>query len=652
MKNIALILFFLVFPIITYSQEKIEKFGKIDSYIKNLNRYESDTSAKALIIFDVADVSFKFEPNGRLFVVLNRHQRIKIFNKDASDIATYRINFIPDETSPYFSIVDNINASTFNTELGNTIESKLDINSIFENQINPDLFVKIFTLPNIKDGSIIDVMYTVTSAYIFDLFPWEFQYDYPALINQYTIVMPDDFQFNLQVQGNVPAEYIRKGNQRSVGKTATKHSWTAKHIPAFEEEVYISSRNDFIAKFTFSVEFIYLPKFSSEPIINDWKQISRYLNALPSFGASLTDSAYLINYTKAFTDLGYNDLELAKKIYYDLQAKLRVKESKSIFLSRDLKEAFDEKACTQSELNLILVHALRVAGLSADIQLISRLENGVSISSVPLLQKFDYVIAHLVVDDVHYFLDASDPLLPFGMLLPNCYNGLSRVISTKSTGTWFDMDSRIYTDRYKSFSQLELDKKNNIKGKYSISFDGFYAYLNRSMLKYGDEKEYKSIYQSEKFKEVNVSNFKIENTDDLEKSLVYTFDIDFGQENDAILYVQPFKNDGILINPFTKTTRLFPIDYGLKFDIFYVYNLKIPEGYVIDELPESINLTTTDRGMFFLYNSSSSNNSIQIVNRFYIEKAVFDASLYNEIKNLYDQAIAKQAEYIVIKKIK
>ncbi len=48
-----------------------------------------------------------------------------------------------------------------------------------------------------------------------------------------------------------------------------------------------------------------------------------------------------------------------------------------------------------------------------------------------MINKFNYVIAHVSMDGKDYLLDATDPFLPATMLPVRCLNGEGRLINKK-----------------------------------------------------------------------------------------------------------------------------------------------------------------------------------------------------------------------------
>jgi hypothetical protein len=81
--------------------------------------------------------------------------------------------------------LDNLKGVTYNLENGKVIETKLESGSIFKDKLSKYYTVRKFTLPAIKEGSILEYTYVIKSDYLFNLQPWEFQGEYPRLWSEY-----------------------------------------------------------------------------------------------------------------------------------------------------------------------------------------------------------------------------------------------------------------------------------------------------------------------------------------------------------------------------------------------------------------------------------------------------------------------------------
>src|SRR5580658_10098601 len=122
-------------------------------------------SSGAVILADIGQVTFVGNEHGRQFSYeFQHHMRVKILNKKAfDDLATVRVRLYQPSDDP--EKLEKVVASTFNLENGQVTEVKLEKKDIFEDRTGGDWSEMRFTLPAVKEGSIIDYTYVVRSPY-------------------------------------------------------------------------------------------------------------------------------------------------------------------------------------------------------------------------------------------------------------------------------------------------------------------------------------------------------------------------------------------------------------------------------------------------------------------------------------------------------
>ena len=171
---------------------------------------------------------------------------------------------------------EKLTAANFNYDNGTMTETKLNSKDIFEEKANKNHYAKKFTLPAVKEGSIIEYSYIIKSDFIFNLPEWEFQNaGCPVLGSECNVKIPgilsnmtffqgyhkyfidksiEGFQ-NYSLLRRVTAEGLTasSGNEHiSVSAPTTVRRWVMKDLPAFYAENYVSSPVNFIDKISFN----------------------------------------------------------------------------------------------------------------------------------------------------------------------------------------------------------------------------------------------------------------------------------------------------------------------------------------------------------------------------------------------------------------
>src|SRR5688572_10308121 len=141
------------------AQEKFDiKFGKVSQADFDLSAYKFDTSAGAVFIADKGTSEFDSDREG-MKLVFKRQVRIKILNKNGFDAANFAIPVYRSYNGEHK--LEKLNAVTFNLEGGKVKTTKLDESSVFTDKYGNGWFLKKFTLPAAREGSIIEVSYTI-----------------------------------------------------------------------------------------------------------------------------------------------------------------------------------------------------------------------------------------------------------------------------------------------------------------------------------------------------------------------------------------------------------------------------------------------------------------------------------------------------------
>ncbi|MBM3416742.1 MAG: DUF3857 domain-containing protein [Bacteroidetes bacterium] len=176
------------------------RFGDVAEKDFAAKIYSVDSSANAVIISDIGTSKIEGNSKGWFSLVFKHHKRIHILNKNGFDLSNVSIRLFStgdDEEKP-----EKLKAVTYNLENGKVVESKLDVKeNVFKDKIDKNWGVKKFTFPNVKEGSIIEYEYTITSDFLSNLQPWEFQGAYPRLWSEYNLSVPEFMGYVFLTQG-------------------------------------------------------------------------------------------------------------------------------------------------------------------------------------------------------------------------------------------------------------------------------------------------------------------------------------------------------------------------------------------------------------------------------------------------------------------
>ena len=197
-KNIYILLFVLSFVQFSFSQE-IE-FGEVSKEELSEKFYDKDSSANAVILYKERRTYYGANASS-VELVTEIHERIKIYNKEGFDKATIAVNLFKTRSSK--ERIGKIKAYTYNLENNKVTETKLDKNQVFESDYSYNYKQVKFTMPNIKEGSVIDITYKITSPFVFSIDELKLQYDIPIKLINAEIQTPDGYNFRTKAKGSI-----------------------------------------------------------------------------------------------------------------------------------------------------------------------------------------------------------------------------------------------------------------------------------------------------------------------------------------------------------------------------------------------------------------------------------------------------------------
>lgn len=655
-----------VCTIAAISQTKTSKikFGDIKPEDFKPEYYTIDSSADAIYLYDYGSSKHMGNNTGSFNTIRKIHERIRLMhNKSFKDLATVKI--VLEKFNDGQEKIDDLQASTYTIENGAVVTTKVDKNSIFKDKDGDDQIVK-FTFPNLQEGCIIEYAYTETIPAYSYIPSWTFQGEYPELWSQFDLEVPQFFEFVLMRQGFLDAAVdtasisadnfnilqpggVNASNTISIRSNTIRHTWIYKDVPAIKEEKFTTNISNYVQKIQFQFSAIRFPNEDPKYYMHTWPETVEQLMKDEDFGAELSKgNGWLKDDIKEATD-NETDIKIkAKKIYEYVRDNYNCIDYSAIYLSQPLKKTEQTKKGNVVDINMLLVAMLRNAGYEADPVLLSTRGHGKTYDMYPILNKFNYLIAQVLIDNKPYLLDASEPLLGFGHLSEDCYNGKARLIALNPVLIDLSADSLHQSEITSLF--LANDAEGKVAGTYKHVMNEMQSADMRSKMKKTNKDEYfKEVKKSFSF-DVNLDNKTIDSLKQPEMPVAVQYDFSFKPEDD-IVYFTPVISDGAYKqNPFAAAQRYYPVEMPYCSDETYILNMEIPAGYTVDELPKPARVSLNDNEGSFEYLIQKSSDHMQLRCRTKLNKATFEPDDYETLRNFFAFIVEKEGEQIVFKK--
>jgi Domain of Unknown Function with PDB structure (DUF3857)/Transglutaminase-like superfamily len=642
------------------------KFGDITPENFDPSIYSFDSTADAVILYDKGYSHFVESNEGWFKLIFERHQRIKVLKKNGLDAANFMITQYKDAKNE--ERVEKLKASTFNLENGKVIETKLGEKEIFKDQLNKNYSLTKFGLPNVKEGSIIEVSYTVISDFMFNLRPWEFQGAYPRVHTEYKTSIPDFFVYVQLKQGYLPfnkvtttSSFKRYTLMLSDDPTQSRRPyeiqsnesvtiWQMDSVPAMKREPFTTTLDNHVAKIDFQLREYRFPNQEVRPVMASWEKLGEALMNDEEFGANLNKGNNWLNDDVATITRGATtDLEKAKALYVYLRDKFSLKSAGGKYMTDNQKNTWKNMKGNTADANLMMVTLLKVAGINAYPVILSTRDNGIANEFYPLISQYNYVVCVTEIEGKTYYLDATNPMLGFGILPLDCYNGHARVVTNLPLAVYLKADD--VKESKTTVINLFADNSKPWEGSV-VSTLGVYESLGiRERIKEKGQTALETDIKNALPAEMEMKDLQVEALKDYDKkvNVKYTLDCKSLQEED-ILYINPLMGEVTKENLFAAAERNYPVEMPYTFRETIISNIKLPEGFVVDELPKPTRVKLDDDQGIFEYLIQSTEDMVQLRCVIDLKKANFPAEQYATLRDFYTYIVKKQSEQIVLKK--
>ena len=216
------------------------ELGKVSIAELEEKHHPKDTSAVAAILFKKGRTSFEYSQENGFMIQTVVNVRIKIYKKEGYDWANKTINYSID-SSPKESL-DFSDAVTYNLVNGKIEKTKLKSDGIFVEKINKYWNRKKITMPNVKEGSVIEYEYSIRTPNKVHPRDWDFQTAIPVNYCEYKTSIPEYYSYNSSTKGFIIPKVNVMKNSKSITITSKERSQgqgLSSSRTSFSNDVYI-----------------------------------------------------------------------------------------------------------------------------------------------------------------------------------------------------------------------------------------------------------------------------------------------------------------------------------------------------------------------------------------------------------------------------
>ena len=665
MKKIIILILLTSFT--SFAQKR--ELGKVTVEELNEKVCPIDSSAAAAVLFDIGEVRFEYL-DGRGFVMKTRvRTKIKIYKKEGYDWANKAVRYyIGGNTKERLNFKD---AVTYNLVDGKIEKTKLKSDGEFDEKINKFWGRKKIAMPNVKEGSIVEFEYTLESESIGVLEDWEFQSSIPILYSQFKTVIPEYYVYKPLMRGFLAPKYETSSTTKIINTTSKERTegrvlttgfsneqfsysettsvYTIENVPALKDESFVNNIKNYTCSIEHELNSIQYPNKPIQNLSSDWENVVKAIYENDNFGPELNKTGYFEEDLKTVLAGTTSPEEKIAAIFNLVKSRMNWNEYHGYSCDSGVRKAYLDKVGNAAEINLMMTSMFRFAGFEANPVILSTRGNGISL--FPSRTAFDYVISGVELNGKVLLFDATNKYALPNILPIRDLNWFGRLIRKDGSSIQIGLMPQFNSKEVVNIMG-QINTEGQVTGKIRSQYFDYNAFSYRDRNS-GINNE-SIVERIEKQNQgLEVSDYDMQNRTDLSKPIVENYSFSTDKNVEIIgdkMYISPFLFFTLDENPFKQETREYPIDFVFPNQDKYLISLTVPEGYVVETLPQPKAVGLPDDLANFKYNVSNNGTQLQLIYSLDINSAIITPEYYEALKSFFKEVVNKQTEKIVLKK--
>ncbi len=676
MKFKTILLAFLV-GLYLNAQEADFDFGVVSRAEVAQTEHHLEKDAEAAILYKYERVFYEYNAQEGFRTLRDVHFRIKIYNKSGLDWGTLHVPLYNSQNGT--ERISSVKGYTYNIVNGKIQEAKLEKKSIFNESVNRYWKRASIAMPQVREGSVIEVKYRISSDFAGNLDDFQFQYGIPVNKVDVSVEIPQYYVFKRYGRGYYPIDvnqtrknrkltvryreekearlYSTGGNlNQSRNRTGNLEFFenvykiNTENIPSLKEVEYTDNIDNYRSAIKFELASIQFPNSPFKNYSLSWEDVAETIYQSDEFGGELGKTRLVKDIVDGIKSQSDGNEDLMSNIFDYVKSNITWNSYVSKFCENGIKKTLSEKTGNVADINITLVTMLKQAGFDANPILVSTKSHGIPL--FPTREGFNYVVAAVNTDKGLVFMDATEKTASIGVLPLRAINWYGRLVKEDGSSTEVVMDTQ-KPSKKTIFINANILEDGTIEGKMRNQLTGNYAFNYRESHK--DETLDDIMNEmEERYVEMEVDGLDIKNQQPSQKPIVES--CEFVKENQVEsisgkMYLKPSLFLGMGDNPFKLEKRDYPVDFGFSKSDRLTVNFVLPEGYQIESIPQNAAFGLPDGLGVYKYTIRQNGNQLQFSSTTEIKKAVIPPNYYPALKEFYNQIVVKQNESVVLSKI-
>lgn len=559
--------------------------------------------------------------------------------------------------SSFFEI-KNIEASSFSFENGKFRESEVKLfkeKDELDQYFYDDTKSINFIYPNLRKGSKSRLKYLEIVKNPRFLNSFYFGDFYPIIRNKITIIA--DKNINL-----VFKEYNLSGLdiqfEKQEKRSTNIFTWQHKNSEEYKFENKVPSYKNILPHI---IPIIASYNFNGLKVslLNDTSDLYAWYYSLVKNVNTDKSDENLIDLVRNLTADKKNDLEKVKSIYYWAQKNIKYvafEYALGGFIPREANDVFKKKYGDCKDNSSILKEMLKIAGIKGYLTWIGTRDIPYEYSKIPTPAVDNHMILAYDYNSRTYFLDATGRYIPLDF--PTSFIQGKEALIERGTDNFIIKkvpvvpaeNNAIIDTTIINFTGEQIIGKSKVEISGYQKIDFFYALENENT-----QAKIKEFYNQKLQKGNNkflILKFLESNKFSYDKNLIVDYDFtinDYAKSFEDELYINLNINKSISKYR-SEDNRKYEIENDYKSFYNYTTILNIPDGYMIDYLPENTTFSNDYLDSNIEYQSDTS--KIICKHLIKIDYLNLSVSQQKEVNELIKQIENSYKEIVILKKIK
>ena len=457
--NLLYLFALLAFPFATASAADVNmKWGKPTQEEMQMTVYDAEPNAEAVVLCRLTEVEYTVQTNSYL-VDYHEKMRIKVLKPSGTrfakvvvpykkfmsvgnnisglrtSFATIPMNRISGDS--YFGEesgsmsesvfgtdadenVENVKATAFNLEGSKVAKTSMKKSSIATKQIDEHNYQLEFTVPNVKEGTVIEYEYTIHSQIFWELHDWYAQWEIPVVFAKLDMNIPNYLIFNIEdhgiqrltytcTQGSMTYKVESDPLAKPMTVNTNHYIYIGRNLMGMPKDDSTWNVQDSWAGITAELKTYRLRGMSQMDFAKTWDQIDEMILTSDDLGIHLNDHSPLADELKAAKIDEITDLrERAAAVYKLVMSKVKWN-GKYTLSPAETSETVKKGEGSNADINLLLIQSMNTVGLTTAPVVLRTRDLGMLPYNFPSFTKLStFIVAVIMPSGGNLYLDASN----------------------------------------------------------------------------------------------------------------------------------------------------------------------------------------------------------------------------------------------------